>query len=96
MIKVVAKNYVKEGKKEEFLEIARKLVQETRANDTGCIRYELVQDVKDPLVLTMLEEWEDQTALGNHGATAHFKKAIKAMSGLVEKPGETNMYTTLI
>ncbi|MDK2968194.1 MULTISPECIES: putative quinol monooxygenase [Lacrimispora] len=96
MIKVVAKNYIKEDKINTFIETAVELVKETRAKDAGCIRYELVQDVKDPRILTMLEEWEDQSSLAAHGGSVHFKKAMEAMKDLVEKPGDSNFYKTLI
>jgi quinol monooxygenase YgiN len=96
MIKVVAKNYIKEDKIDAFIEVATQLVKLTREKDAGCIRYELVQDVKDPLILTMLEEWEDQESLAAHGSSAHFKEAIGAMKEMVEKPGDSNFYKTLI
>lgn len=96
MIKVVAKNYIKEDKIDAFIQVATQLVKQTREKDAGCIRYELVQDVKDPHILTMLEEWEDQASLAAHGASEHFKAAIGAMKELVEKPGDSNFYKTLI
>ena len=44
MIKVVAENFIKSEKVEEFIVLAKQLVQDTRQNDAGCIRYELLQD----------------------------------------------------
>ncbi len=96
MIKVVAKNYIKDEKINAFIEAATELVEQTREKDAGCIRYELVQDVKDPHILAMLEEWEDQASLAAHGASPHFKKAMAAMKEMVEKPGDSNFYKTLI
>ncbi len=96
MIKIVAKNYIKEDKINAFIEVATELVKQTREKDAGCIRYELVQDVKDAHILTILEEWEDQASLAAHGASEHFKDAIGAMKEMVERPGESNFYKTLI
>lgn len=96
MIKVVAKNFIKPEKTEAFISLAKQLVQDTRQNDTGCIRYELVQDIKNPQLLTMLEEWEDQEALNRHMSAKHFKEATALFADLVEKPGEINLYKTLI
>ncbi|MDU7336709.1 MAG: putative quinol monooxygenase [Clostridium sp.] len=96
MIKLVAQNTIKADKVEAFIELATQLVHATRENDTGCIRYELLQDVKNPQVLTMLEEWEDEAALSRHGASQHFKEAIAKFAEYMEKPGETHLYKTLV
>lgn len=95
MIKVVADNYIKAEKVEEFILQAKQLVQATNDNDTGCIRYELLQDIKNPQHLTMLEEWEDPEALARHSASKHFKDAAARFADYVEKPGEVHLFHTL-
>lgn len=96
MIKVIAKNYIKEDRVAEFIEVAKKLVQETTEKDAGCIRYELFQDLTNPQVLTIMEEWESNEALGQHMASKHFKTIIPQMADFSEKPGETNLYQKLV
>jgi quinol monooxygenase YgiN len=96
MIKIVAENFIKSEKVEEFILLAKQLVQDTRQNDIGCLRYELLQDIKDPQLLTILEEWEDQEALNKHMAAKHFKEAIALFADLVEKPGKINLYKTIV
>ncbi|MFT4004982.1 MAG: putative quinol monooxygenase [Lacrimispora sp.] len=96
MIKIVAKNYIKEEKVDEFILLAGQLVKDTRQNDTGCIKYELLQDLKTPQVLTILEEWEDQESLNKHMEAKHFKEATSQFGDFLEKPGEVNLYKTLI
>ncbi|MDD2213056.1 MAG: putative quinol monooxygenase [Oscillospiraceae bacterium] len=95
MIKLVADNYIRADKLEEFLTLARQLVQETRAHDAGCIRYELLQDVNDPLHLTMLEEWADQEALAKHSQSVHFKAAVPQFALLASRTGETHLFQQL-
>lgn len=95
MIKVVAHNYIKVDKVEEFIALAKQLVQATKENDTGCIRYELLQDIKNPRLLTMLEEWEDQESLKRHAASKHFVDASARFADYMEKPGEVHLYQTL-
>ncbi len=95
MIKVTAKQFIKEGKLEEFLPISKKLVEETVKNDAGCIRYELFQDVSDPLVVTMFEEWEDQASIDKHLATQHFLEAAPKLNDLCAKPTQLNTYKKL-
>ncbi|MFA9463122.1 MAG: putative quinol monooxygenase [Velocimicrobium sp.] len=95
MIKVVAQNNIKENKTDEFIVLAKKLVQDTRKYDAGCIRYELLQDVKNPQLLMMLEEWEDRESLNKHMSSKHFKDAMALFASYMEKPGEANLYKTL-
>jgi len=95
MIKIVAKNYVKADKIEEFISLVTKLVQETN-NDKGCIHYELFQDIKDPTILTIIEEWESKEALGQHMAAKHFVEIVPMLSTFAEKPGENNLYQKLV
>ncbi|GKX67215.1 putative quinol monooxygenase [Inconstantimicrobium mannanitabidum] len=95
MIKVVAKHFVKEDKINIFLESAKKLVEATR-KETGCIKYELHQDIKDPKILTMIEEWEDNQSLDNHMASKHFREIVPMLGTLMEKEAEMNLYKKVI
>ena len=95
MIKVVAKNIIKEEKVSEFIALAKKLVQETVQNDASCIHYELYQDMSNPQVLTIIEEWENKEALNQHMAAKHFKEATSQFKDFMEKPGEINLYQKL-
>jgi len=96
MIKIVAKNYVKADKIDDFISLVTKLVQETNKNDAGCIHYELFQDIKDPTILSIIEEWESKEALRQHMAAKHFLEIVPMLSDFTEKPGETNLYQKLV
>lgn len=95
MVKVVADNYIKTEKEEEFILLAKQLVQTTRENDLGCIRYELLQDMKNPQHLIMLEEWENQEALDRHLSSEHFQEAMTRFAGCMENPGEVHLFQKL-
>lgn len=95
MIKVVAKNFVKTDKVDEFVAQAKKLVQETNQNDAGCISYELYQDMSNPQILTIIEQWENKEVLAQHMAAKHFKEASVAFKDFMEKPGDINVYQKL-
>ncbi len=95
MIKVVAKQFVKEGKLDEFLPVAQKLVEETNKKDAGCVKYEMYQDLSDPLIITVIEEWESNTALDAHMKAAHFLELIPKVNELCGKPSEINLYKKL-
>jgi quinol monooxygenase YgiN len=75
MIKVVAKNKIQGEQITTVLGLYEELVKETR-KETGCIKYELFQDVEDPAVLTMIEEWEDRASLDQHMKTEHFVRIV--------------------
>ena len=92
MIRVVAKNMVKADKVSEFISLGKKLVEETNKNDKGCLSYGLYQDMDNPQVLTMIEEWENTEALNNHMAAKHFQDIIPLLGELSENPGEINTY----
>jgi quinol monooxygenase YgiN len=92
MIKVVAKNFVKKGNEEEFLVLAKKLIEQTTQNDEGCISYELFQDVNDLNLFTIMEAWENKDVLDQHMAAKHFQQIIPQLGKLMDKPGEINVY----
>lgn len=93
MIKVVAKNYVKKENIAEFNEVAKMLVAKTRENDEGCISYGLFQEIGNPAVLTIFEEWENKEYLDKHMESRHFKELAPRIGELCEKPGEISLYT---
>lgn len=92
MIKIVAKNYIKAEKVSDFISLAKKLVLETNNNDAGCIQYELFQDIKNPQILTIIEEWENKESLDLHMEAKHFKEIVPMFGDFVEKPSEMNLY----
>ena len=95
MIKVVAKQYVKEGKLQEFLPVARRLVEETNKNDPGCLSYAMYEDVENPLIVTVIEEWESQELLDRHMKSAHFLELVPIIGSLCDKPAEVALYNKL-
>ena len=92
MIKIVAKNYIKKDKTEDYLSIAEKLVKATNDLDAGCLHYGLYQDSNDSQIFTFLEEWECEDHLKLHMEAPHFKELVPALSEFQEKPGELNIY----
>ena len=95
MIKIVAKNYIKEDKIDEVLEHMKELVAIT-VKEEGCISYEMYQDEKDKSILTMIEEWESKEALNKHMSSEHFKRIVPIIGEFAEKAGETNLYKKII
>lgn len=95
MIKIVAKNYIQEGKFDQILELYKELVEKT-VLEPGCIKYELYQDINDPGVLTMIEEWESIEALDAHEKTEHFIRIFPKLKDLVTNESDFRIYKKLL
>jgi quinol monooxygenase YgiN len=91
MIKVVCKAVLKPDVKiEEYLIIAREVISETR-KEKGCISYTLHEDINEPTILTMLEEWVDEEAINKHNKSEHVLKIVPELRKLREST-EINIY----
>lgn len=92
MIKIVAKQIVKADQINSYIKLMEELAEKTRQLDDGCIEYGLFQDIKNPQILTIIEEWENQDVLDRHMAAAHLKKIVPKLDAFYEMPGEVNFY----
>lgn len=92
MIKVIAKNYIKEEKIEEFLKLSKILIEETNSKDAGCIEYNLFKDSKEVNVFTFIEAWEGYEELNKHMKAKHFVEIVPKLGEMALKPGETAVY----
>lgn len=91
MINVVAKNFAKAEMIEAIIEQYKELVTLTRM-EKGCIAYELHQDVKNPQILTMIEQWESMPDLEAHLNSEHFKRIVPSIKQHMERETELNIY----
>ena len=72
---IVATIKVAEGKNAEFEEIFTNLAKQVRANEPGCLMYQLTKSRTDPQTYKVLELYKDQDAVTHHGGTEYFKAA---------------------
>ena len=79
MIGVVAKLFVQEAKAAEFEKIFTDLAAKVKANEPGCIMYQLTKSRSDAGVYKVLELYANEEALKAHGGTDYFKAAGAAM-----------------
>ncbi len=94
MIKVVARNYAREDKLAEILEMYKELVDITRKEE-GCIKYELYQDSENPCIIAMIEEWETKTALEAHLKSEHFIRIVPEIKKFMVKATDMNIYNNV-
>ena len=94
MIKIVARTIVKEGKEEEYKQIAEELVRCSAAEE-GNITYTLNQDITDPRSFAMIEIWKDKEAIELHNASEHFTTIVPKLNELAQEKG-INLYQEVI
>lgn len=75
MIGVVATMKVQEGKGAEFEGVFRDLAAQVKANESGCIAYQLTKSRTEPETYKVLELYSNQDALTAHGQSDYFKAA---------------------
>ena len=93
-IRVVARVSVRPDKLTETLQTLGGLITATRVEE-GCITYELLQNVEDPLDLTFVEEWASPEALEAHFETEHFKAVAARADELLTSPPDIRRYSLL-
>lgn len=95
MITIVAECNVKPDKTDDFLKIARGLVEASR-DEEGNVSYNLYADLKDPAKFTFIENWKDQAAIDSHNATAHFLDFGAKAGPLFTGPLDIALYQRVI
>ena len=86
MIGVTAKLNVKAGMETEFEAVFMDLQDAVRANEPGCLMYQLCRD--DDGDYYVLEMYESEEALAAHGQSEHFKAAGAGFKGKMGGPPE--------
>jgi quinol monooxygenase YgiN len=90
MITIIAKNIIKPGMAENFKIAARQLVEASR-KETGCVSYDLCEDIYDSNILTFIECWKDETAIEKHNQSEHFTRIVPQL-GAFRDGSEVNSY----
>ncbi len=86
MIGVTAKLNVKPDMAAEFETVFLDLMDAVKANEPGCLMYQLCKD--DDGNYIVLEMYESEEALAAHGQSDHFKAAGAGFKGKMGGPPE--------
>lgn len=70
------------------------LIAPTRA-ESGCIRYELLQNHEDPTDFTFVEEWSGDAALQAHMGTPHIAAALGKLGDLLGGAPDIRRYSAV-
>ncbi|WP_010238795.1 putative quinol monooxygenase [Clostridium arbusti] len=91
MITITAKSIVKQDKIDEFINLAKELVKKS-VKESGCISYNLYQNINYENMFTVIEEWESKKAIKSHNDSDHFKSIVPELEKLREKNADVNLY----
>ena len=83
MIGVVAKLPAQEGKGAELAKVMNDLAEQVRANEDGCLQYDIMQASDNDDMIYVIEKYKDPDALKAHGASDHFKAAQRAIGAVI-------------
>lgn len=75
MIGVVAKLKIQDGKQDEFEQVAKDLMAKVKANEPGCLTYQLYKARGASTDYIFMEQYASADALKSHGQTEYFKAA---------------------
>ena len=75
MICIVAKLKIQDGKQAEFEQVAKDLMASVKANEPGCLTYQLYRTRGSTTEYIFMEQYASQDALKAHGQTEYFKAA---------------------
>ena len=87
MLGVLAHMTVADGKQDEFESIAKDLMAKVKANEPGCLIYNLCKKQGSETEYTFMEQYTDMAALDAHGKTEYFQAASPKLGAcLAGKP----------
>lgn len=66
---------VADGKKDQFVEMIKELVEKTNQED-GCIAFNLYTDTGNDNTVAFIESWKDQASIDFHFNTDFFKRIV--------------------
>lgn len=81
---IVVQASVKETKIEEFLKLAKIMVNKS-LSEVGCITYKLSKDLHKENDFFFYEKYENEKAVEKHNSSEHFKKFINSVMPLLTK-----------
>ena len=75
MIGVVVTLEVQEGKQDDFETVFKDLMAKVKANEPGCLWYQLFKSKTSATTYNVLEQYASSEALASHGKTDYFLAA---------------------
>lgn len=95
MIANLIKVRIKPEKRERFLQAIEHDALHSESDEPGCLRFNVLQDTKDPNVYFFYEVYKDQAAVESHRATPHFEMWSEASKECLDGPIERTATQTV-
>lgn len=95
MIANLIKVRVKPDKRQRFLEVIEHDALHSESDESGCLRFNVLQDSKDSDVYFFYEVYRDQAAVEAHRATPHFAMWSEAAKECLDGPVERTATQTV-
>ncbi|GAB5458440.1 MAG: putative quinol monooxygenase [Henriciella sp.] len=73
MIGIIATFDVQDGKQAEFETVAKDLMAKVKANEAGCLTYQLYKQEGSDTVYLMMEQYASAQAVTEHTQAAYYK-----------------------
>lgn len=81
-------NRIAPGHAAEFLAAARDNADHAMRDEPGCLRFDVVRDLDDPLCFYFHEVYQDDAALQAHRQSPHFKTYMHSVQPWLAAPTE--------
>jgi quinol monooxygenase YgiN len=94
-VNVVVKVTARSDTVEKIRAIVLELANQSR-KEQGCLSYEVLQNLAEPEVFVLYEEWASVGHLDAHNKTPHFHAAVGQAQSLLGKPLEVGRYRTIL
>ena len=79
MIGVVATIKIQDGKADEFEQVGKDLMAKVKANEPGCMTYQMYKSRTEDNTYVMMEQYASEDDYKAHGKSEHFRAAGPAM-----------------
>lgn len=94
MITINATVFVKDTAIQEYLTLARTLINGTRT-EAGNLRYDMYQSVEQPGTFMFVEQYVDQAGLDAHHVAAHFTTFLMNVESLLSGEMDVKVFREL-
>lgn len=92
MIGVVATLEIQDGKQGEFEAAAKDLMAKVKANEPGCLTYQLYKAKGSETTYIFMEQYASGEALAAHGQTEYFKAAQPSLGACLAGAPNVDLY----
>ena len=93
-IHILARHFARPDTVDEVRRILLSLIDSSRA-ESGCLKYELLQNADDPTDFTFVETFASEDALKEHAAAPYIAGLGPRLKDLIARPSEVSRYRAI-